>query len=438
MISDNLQINEVPYLYDRSGRIWMKGDKVYRIIEDINHIKNYKELLNSDIIGELFAVGLVRTRIAEEFNAEGMMILEHQKIPFILHPCEYSNKMFWQAACMFIEVNLKLWEKGFVTHDSHPWNISFNGNKPIFYDFGSIKKQNSISEGWFEEFYSCFVVPIWLASFSSRTYKYSKEYRREHAEGFGLKLFKSNLVQKLIFRNFRNLFKLKNSPEKLFKEILNWLHKHEPKSAQPDYWSDYYKLHDLDFTNPRSIKQKFVEEILKKVKPAKVLDLASNKGYYASMASHLGASVLAFDYEEEIVNYLILNGTSKNNITPAHMDFNKPTAALGVNLFWQNSFYRFKSDIVLALGLIHHICITQNVPVFLFCKTCMEYADKGIILEFVDPKDIHVTSWNRKTPKDYSIERIKYYMSTKFPKFRISEIENKDGLIRYYMYFSVN
>ena len=184
MISDKLEIENVPYLYDQSGRIWIKDGKIYRIIEEEKHIRSYKELLNSDIIEELFSIGLIRTRIVEEFSSNGSMVLEHKKIPFILHPCEYSNKMFWEAASMFIKMNLKLWEKGFATLDSHPWNVSFDGNKPVFFDFGSLIKCSSISEAWFEEFYNGFVVPIWLASFSSKTYKYSKEYRREHAEGF--------------------------------------------------------------------------------------------------------------------------------------------------------------------------------------------------------------------------------------------------------------
>ncbi len=435
MSSDNFEINEVPYLYDQSGRIWMKEDKVYRIIEDENHIKNYKELLNSDTIEEIFDAGLVRTKVVEESNAEGMMILEHKKIPFILHPCEYSNKMFWQVACMFIEVNLKLWEKGFVTQDSHPWNVSFEGNKPVFYDFGSIIKSKNVSETWLNEFYSGFLVPIWLASYSSKTFKFSKEYRREHHKGFGLEFFNSTKLKKVFFRKIKGFSKFRSNPQKLFEELLNWLQDHKPLEVMPEYWSDYYKTTGLGFIEPKSIKQKFVFNILGQEKPKKVLDFASNKGYYANMAASFGASVMAFDYEEEIVNYLQAADNYDNKITAAHMDFNKPTASIGPGLFWENSFIRFKSDIVLALGLIHHICITQSVPVFLFCKTCMEYADKGVLLEFVDPKDIHVTSWNREIPKDYSIEKIQSYMSVKFSKSLFSDVEESNGIIRTYIYF---
>lgn len=435
MIIENLQINEVPYLYDQSGRIWMKDDKVYRIIEDENHIKNYTELLNSDIVEELFAIGLVRTKIVEESNSNGVMILEHKKIPFILHPCEYSNKMFWQTACMFIELNLKLWEKGFVTQDSHPWNVSFDGNKPVFFDFGSLIKSNYVSQAWFDEFLYGFLVPIWLASYSSKTYKFSKEYRKEHGKGFGLAFFKSSKTKKILLKQLRNLSKFKNDPGRLFEELIKWLKRHEPILVKPEYWTDYYKTHNMDFNKPATIKQKFVYQILSNLKPIKVLDLASNKGYYSFMASEIGASVMAFDYEEEIVDSLLLKRETNNKITFAHMDFKTPTSAIGPCLLHESSFKRFKSEIVLALGLIHHICIAQNFPVYLFCKTCKKYATKGIILEFVDPLDKHIVNWNKEIPKDYTIEKIKMYMKDKFPNCEETFNDSTEGLNRTHLFF---
>lgn len=435
MSNINLRISEVPYLYDQSGRINIIDDKVFRIIENLDVIDHYRDLLNWESLEDLFSIGLVKT--CELSNSDtDVMILKHEKIPFILHPSEYSNQMFYNAACMFIKLNQKLYQKGFITHDAHPWNISFDGKKPIFYDFGSIIKKDQVSKGWFDEFYSCFIVPIWLASFSQKTFRFSKDYRREHITGFGIRLFKKGIIQKVIFRKFRKFEKLLEKPELLFQEISNWLENHEPIEVKPQYWSEYYKQGKLDVTKPSSIKQKFVYNILRIEKPLKVLDLASNKGYYAEMASHLGSSVMAFDYEEEIVNFLCNNQSVDNKITSAHIDFNNPTSSLGVGLFWEDSFSRFKSDIVLALGLIHHICITQKVPVYLFCMTCMKYSEKGLILEFVDPEDYHVAQWESNIPNDYSIDKIKEFFYPKFPNCQISELENSNGLKRYFLYFS--
>lgn len=431
----NLEIDKIPYLYDTSGRIWINGNNVYRIIEDKESIENYKHLLKSPNIDKLFSCGLIETWIKEELLEKRVFILEHKRIPFILHPSEYTNQMFWKAACMFVEVNSLLWSEGFLTHDSHPWNISYDGSKPVFYDFGSIKKTNVVSDAWLNEFYAGFLVPIWLSNYSHKTFKFSKEYRREHAKGFALELFNSTKLKKTLFRKIRSFYKFRNNPERLFKELLKWLHAHEPLKVKPEYWSEYYKNSGLDYTRPENIKQKFVNKILQENKPSKVLDLASNKGYFAKMAAAHGAEVMAFDYEEEVVNTFISSENPMNMITPAHMDFNKPTSALGAGLFWENSFKRFNSNVVLALGLIHHICITQKTPVFLFCKTCMNYAEDGIILEFVDPEDIHVASWKKRIPRDYSIHKIKEFMKPKFPLCEISETDNKNGLNRVFLFF---
>lgn len=431
MVESRLKIDKVPYLYDRSGRIWLEGEKVYRIIDDEQTIKYYKELLLSEDINDLFECGLIRTQIVEERESEGLLILEHKKIPFILHPYEYSNRMFWEAALMFIRLNQKLWERGFVTQDSHPWNITYTGSKPVFYDFGSIVKSKVVSEPWLNEFYSCFIVPIWLASYSTKTYKFAKEYRREHEIGFGIEFFNSTKLKKILFRRVKAFYKLRSKPEELFKALSAWIIEHEPIEVVKEYWSDYYSGTGISFEAPKTIKQNFVYKILSQERPDKVLDLASNKGYYSNMAVKLGASVLAFDNEEEVVNSLL----TKDNITAAHMDFKRPTSSLGAGLFWQDSFYRFKSEIVLALGLIHHICIGQKMPVYLFCETCKKYASNGIILEFVDPMDKHVKAWKAETPKDYSIDKISYFMQDKFPNRKIVDGSNSDGINRSFIYF---
>jgi hypothetical protein len=432
MIDDIFKLKDVPYLYDRAGRVWITEGEVFRIVEDDTKVKEYKEILNSNYVEKLFSSGLVFTEIKEENDRE--LILQHKKIPFILHPCEYSNEMFWRAASMLLHLNLKLSENGFLLHDAHPYNISYDGNSPIFYDFTSIKKSNSISNNWVEEFYSYFIVPIWLASYSKKTYHFSREYRKEHINGFGLKLFKSKYIKKIIFRKFKTLYKYQNEPQKLLIILLDWVEKHRPISKEPEYWSNYYNTHNLDFKIPVTIKQKFVHHILSEQKPEKVLDLASNKGYYSKMASYLGASVIAFDYEEEIVNHLVFSKELNKNITPVFMDFKFPTPGLGTGLLWQDSFYRFKSNIVLALGLIHHICISQEVPVYLFCETCKKYAIDGIILEFVDPQDKHVKAWNRKIPRDYSIESIEKFMKNKFINCRKSET-SENGIKRTFLFF---
>ncbi len=430
---ERIDIEKAPYLYDLSSRIVIKEGQVYRVFDDKEKRIFFRDFMNNDNLDKLFRAGLVHSEIIED--SLGFLIIEHAEIPFILHPCEYTNHMFWKAAEMFIGLNLELSKHGLITQDSHPWNISYSGKKPIFYDLGSIAKGNEISRSWYNEFFYFFMIPIWLAS-KKRTVKFSKEYRREHKVGFGRLFFKSKKLEDLLFRKLRSILKLRTDPEKFFEKISQWLQEHKPIVPLPEYWSNYYDSTGMNFQKPESIKEKFVFNILNSEKPMKVLDLASNKGYFSHMAAYLGANVLAIDYEEEVVDSITFRNEYEELITPAHMDFKQPTPSFGPGLSWGDSFERFGSEIVLAIGLIHHICITQKIPVYIFCQSCMKYAKKGIILEFVDPSDKHVREWKKPIPMDYCIEKVVFYMEKKFPYSQIREINNIDGINRTFIYFS--
>jgi hypothetical protein len=190
-----------------------------------------------------------------------------------------------------------------------------------------------------------------------------------------------------------------------------------------------------DPLEPSTPKQRFVFDILSSTRPDKVLDCATNKGYYAEMAARLGASVAAFDYEEFCVDECLSAAQEKQlDITPALMDFRRPTPSSGAALSYGSAYERFRSNLVLALGLCHHICIKQSLPVQMFCDICMQYATDGIVLEYVDPTDMHVAAWKRPTPLDYSLEGFRRYFAKRFPRHKSVDIVG-DGLARTMIHF---
>ena len=437
MIIENINIKNEPYLFDKVGRVIIGEDKVLRIINNETYINLYKKLLDSPDVNNLFSKGLIETKIYSDKSDEGYLILEHKKINFILHPSEYTNKMFWDAAWMYINLCKELYSNhGILTIDAHPWNVTFDGVKPFFFDFSSLYEGKVISQNWINEFEKYFAIPIRLASFSKKTYSLALEYRREHLNGFGLELYNKKLIKKLFNKKFESISKYKKNPTEVFDKILDWLQNNKPIQANTEYWIGYEQSHMAEIDNHKTIKQKFVHEILSSRKPKSVLDLASNKGFYAIMADKLGASVMAFDYEEETIN-ICSNEVAKigSNVTSALMNFNLPTPPSGMGLMNKSSFDRLGSEIVLALGLIHHICLVQRIPVYIFCEICKKYASTGIILEFVYPDDIHVNAWKADIPEDYNIESIQNYMSNKFSKLQKSADILNDGVNRTILYF---
>jgi hypothetical protein len=413
---------------------------VFRAIFSKEKAELFSDILQKKWINELFNCGLVRTRISEEVMLnDSFVTLEHETIPFETHPSESTCYMHWLAAKTMIKVNLFLSKHGFLLKDAHPWNIMFNKGMPIIIDFGSIIKSSAVPVQWFDEFRKYFCIPIWLAS-TKMGYEYAMEYRRQHTNGFGLKFFESNLLNRLVFKRLFKLKRYLSSPVEFSKHLDDWLDKHNPLANKQENWAGYRQCGELlDPLKPEYPKQKFVHEILSRDRPGKVLDFAANKGYYSEMAAKLGAVVVACDYEEYCVDRCLSLTQEKGlPITPVLLDFARPTPNYGIGLYGRNSYERFRSDIVLALGLVHHICITQNLPVEVFCDICMRYANKGIVLEYVDPTDIHVAQWGLSIPKDYSIEGITKFFSKKFPKVIKGENITNNGLCRVMMYFSDN
>ena len=194
------RLHNLPYSFDDVGRILVEENRVLRVVNDPIYIKLYRDVIKSAAFNTLVTKGLIKTKIVKDDDLNSILILEHKKLDFVLSPAEYTNLMFWEATHMYVKLSIELYNNyGILTKDAHPWNITFSGNKPIFFDFSSLYKGNTITNHWFKEFEKYFATAIYLASYSKWTYPMSLEYRREHLTGIGTYIF-----SKKLFKNFWN------------------------------------------------------------------------------------------------------------------------------------------------------------------------------------------------------------------------------------------
>jgi SAM-dependent methyltransferase len=425
-----------PWITDTSGRVFFHDDRVLRAVYPRDAADLYRDLLKSEKLNQAFAEGLVHTRICEDLEVEGVpLLLEHHRVPFQTLPAEWTSLMHWMAAKMMVRVNIGLSQNGLMLKDSHPFNIMFYKGYPIFIDFGSLVSADRVNPHWLTEFRQYFAVPIWLAS--TRFRGFALEYRREKKVGFGLRLFDDRKVRFLLLRELEGISNLCTKPNIFFNQINEWLDRHKPKPPRDGRWTQYPQTHTgKSPLEPETAKQRFVYDILNRERPSRVLDCGCNKGYYSEMAARLGASVAAFDYEEAIVDECLHRAQAKElDVTPAMMDFSLPTPGYGAGLHGKSAFERLRVDVVLALGLIHHLCIGQQTPVELFCRITQTYAKRGVILQYVDPRDKHVILWNQKAADDYSVEAIHRYFHDSFPHVEVHGPITHEGTLRTYLYF---
>jgi hypothetical protein len=90
------------------------------------------------------------------------------------------------------------------------------------------------------------------------------------------------------------------------------------------------------------------------------------------------------------VNYRIVKEKMERNLLPLVLDLTNPSPAIGWNNLERDSFLqRGPVDATLALAVVHHLAISNNVPlsrVAEFFATC----GKWLIVEFVPKSDAQV------------------------------------------------
>jgi len=165
---------------------------------------------------------------------------------------------------------------------------------------------------------------------------------------------------------------------------LNW----QPKGTA---WAEYYE--DTSYSaHALEQKKQLVAEFLDEITPGTVWDLGANRGLFSRIASDKGIRTISFDIDPAAVekNYLECVEKGETNILPLLLDLTDPSPNVG----WENQermsiLERGPADTALALALIHHLAISNNLPLpriaGFFDKIC-----NSLIIEFVPKSDPQV------------------------------------------------
>jgi hypothetical protein len=152
-------------------------------------------------------------------------------------------------------------------------------------------------------------------------------------------------------------------------------------------WAEYYE--DTNYSvQANSHKKELVANYIQKTAAGSVWDMGGNVGLFSRLAAEQGANTISFDIDPACVelNYLENKRNKESNILPLHLDLTNPSPALG----WSNHermslLERGPVDLVMALALIHHLAISNNVPLIKIAEFLAKIC-RFLIIEFV-PKD---------------------------------------------------
>jgi hypothetical protein len=400
---------------DPAGYVFTKDNEVYRSVSHL-YKEQYDILVSSGLLEELTSEGLLISHTEVEDNSETIdpstyKIIKPKKISFISYPYEWSFGQLKDAALLTLKIFKKALKHNIVLKDATAFNVQFQGYKPVFIDTLSFDFYEEGSP-WvgYRQFCQHFLAPLLLMAYVDPR---ANQLQKVYLDGIPLDLVNKMLPLRAKLRfsvlahislhsklqeKYSNDIKAKSIKKKLSKSgLLNLVSDLEStiKSLQvikkETEWANYY-----DFTNYNDesflAKKELLLQYLDVVNPDTVWDMGANDGTFSRLALETGASVVSFDIDPIAVekNYLISKREKHTDMLPLVLDLTNPTPSLGWDWEERKALNtRGNPDLTMALALIHHLAISNNVPL---SKIANFFADLSeyLIIEFVPKEDSQV------------------------------------------------
>ncbi len=398
---------------DPSGFVFCQDDLVYRQVNRI-YRDNYDHLMGSGLYEALINAGLLvphqEIGLAYAKTNDAYKVLKPDLIPFISYPYEWCFSQLKDAALTTLKIQRIALDFGMILKDSSAYNIQFLKGRPVLIDLLSFEKYRE-GQLWvpYRQFCQHFLAPLAIMSYKDirlsqllRTYldgipldlarmllPFCTRFRftlltHVHLHAKIQKHFANKTPKKRHYKVSRiSLSGLINDLECGIKK-LRW----QPTGTE---WADYYNE-----TNYSSIamtrKRELVNEFLNRTNPEFVWDLGANTGLFSRISADKGIETISLDIDPAAVerNYLECKEKEETNLLPLWVDLTNPSPGIG----WTTHeriplFERGPADTVLALSLIHHLAISNNLP-FSRIAEFLHRICKSLIIEFIPKSDSQV------------------------------------------------
>jgi hypothetical protein len=398
---------------DPSGFLFQEAGSLLRQVNQ-SYRENFDHLMNSGLYETLTDKGLLiaheeaSTDLARTEDA--YRILKPQPVPFISYPYEWCFSQLKDAAALTLEVQKTALDSGMTLKDASAYNVQFVRGKPVLIDTLSFDLYRE-GQLWaaYRQFCQHFLAPLALMSYRDVRLN---QLLRTYIDGVPLDLasallpFRTRLTFSLLSHIHLHARSQRHFAERTvdtdrrslslrsFQALIDNLESAVRKlkwRPQGELWRDYYE--ESSYTSDAlEEKKRLVGQYLVRVQPKIVWDLGANVGLFSRVAGDSGALTISFDVDPECVelNYLESVRGDEEHILPLCLDLTNPSPGIG----WQHEermslIERGPADTVLALALIHHLAISNNLP-FGKIADFLARVGKSLIIEFVPKRDQQV------------------------------------------------
>lgn len=401
---------------DPAGHVFEADGRLLRTITP-GHAATWDAVVASGLLDALVAEGLLVAH--EELDPAtapepAHALLAPERLPFVSHPYEWAPAQLRAAALLTLRVAEVALDHGMVLRDASAYNIQFRGTEPVFIDTLSFAPRTE-GEPWaaYGQFCRHLLAPLALQVLVDPRLV---DLLRTNIDGVPLDLASSLLPWSTRLRP----------------GLLTHIHAHASASAkgQADAdaddggerrgarfsdmalrglldslrtlvtklewnrgrttWGDYYAEADHYTDAAMDDKLAVVGDLVDRVQPETVWDLGANTGRFSRLAAERGATTIALDIDHGAVEAgfraLREDPPPAGSVLPLRYDLANPSPGIG----WagrerQDLRTRGPADLLLALALVHHLAIGNNVPLEMIADHLAELGRHAVV-EWV-PKD---------------------------------------------------
>ncbi|HWH24433.1 MAG TPA: SAM-dependent methyltransferase [Candidatus Limnocylindria bacterium] len=463
-------VREPASFRDPIGFVYRRDGVLYRQIS-ARHAADWQAFVGSGLFGQLVERGwlIEHDEAPRELahDEDAWRVLRPRPLGFISYPYEWAFSQLKDAALLTLDVQSAALEAGMSLRDASAYNVQFDFSRPVMIDALSFEKRRE-GEPWvaYRQFCQHFLAPLALMALTDvRT----SVLLRDFIDGVPL-----DLAARLLPASSRLRFGLAAH-----------LHLHaraqgrrrgsaQPSAAGEDNgggqrgrprlaadrlealiaslraavaglhwrpagttWADYGDT--TSYSSPAAAsKREIVGRMLRATDGDWLWDLGANTGYFSRLAADMGRQVVALDADHGAAEQhyrAVRDDPALPRILPLVVDLTNPSPALGwAHAERQSLLGRANAQTLLALALVHHLAIGNNVPLERISELFAALG-RELIVEFVPKSDRRVAemlAWRQDVFGAYSLDGLRAAFDARWQLIADEQIEDSQRTLLHY------
>jgi SAM-dependent methyltransferase len=385
-------------------------------------------------------------------------LYEHERVWFPTYPYEWPAEMLAAAGNLTLDLFREALPHGYGLKDATPYNVLFRGASPVFVDMLSFEARNAQDSSWlaYAQFIRTFLLPLLVARHfglspasvflsqrdglePAQVYQWASLHQKLRPEFLSLVTLPHWLTDRAATSTYRpkpasSADQASFILDRLIRSCQKRLTRLMPDANADSTWSGYLDHKSLYSPAQLAQKEAFVAEALDFADARQVLDVGANEGRFSFLAARKGASVVAIDTDPTVVGRIWRQAKEDQlDVLPLVVDLARPTPATG----WRNqecdSFLDRATqsfDLVMMLAVVHHILVTERVPLDQLLDLVADLTRQWAIIEFVSPEDAMFQGLLRGRDALYQHLTAANFESAVQQRFEIIRSQKVDGMHR--------